>query len=41
MRPAARIPATIELLEAPEAAPGPHDATYFFDHFADLIEKER
>ena len=24
----------------PEAAPGPHDATYFFDQFADLIEKE-
>jgi carbamoyl-phosphate synthase small subunit len=23
----------------PEAAPGPHDATYFFDQFADLIEK--
>jgi carbamoyl-phosphate synthase small subunit len=22
----------------PEAAPGPHDATYFFSHFADLIE---
>jgi carbamoyl-phosphate synthase small subunit len=24
----------------PEAAPGPHDASYFFDQFADLIEKE-
>jgi carbamoyl-phosphate synthase small subunit len=23
----------------PEAAPGPHDATYFFDQFRDLIEK--
>jgi carbamoyl-phosphate synthase small subunit len=23
----------------PEAAPGPHDAFYFFDQFADLIEK--
>jgi len=23
----------------PEAAPGPHDATYFFDQFAHLIEK--
>ena len=23
----------------PEAAPGPHDATYFFEKFADLIEK--
>ena len=23
----------------PEAAPGPHDATYFFNQFADLIEK--
>jgi carbamoyl-phosphate synthase small subunit len=23
----------------PEAAPGPHDASYFFDRFADLIEK--
>ena len=23
----------------PEAAPGPHDATYFFDQFANLIEK--
>jgi len=23
----------------PEAAPGPHDATYFFDRFAELIEK--
>jgi len=22
----------------PEAAPGPHDATYFFDQFAELIE---
>ena len=25
----------------PEAAPGPHDATYFFDQFADLIEKQK
>jgi len=25
----------------PEAAPGPHDATYFFDQFAELIEKGR
>jgi carbamoyl-phosphate synthase small subunit len=25
----------------PEAAPGPHDASYFFDQFADLIEKKR
>ena len=25
----------------PEAAPGPHDASYFFSQFADLIEKER
>jgi carbamoyl-phosphate synthase small subunit len=24
----------------PEAAPGPHDASYLFDQFADLIEKE-
>lgn len=24
----------------PEAAPGPHDASYFFDEFADLIEKQ-
>jgi carbamoyl-phosphate synthase small subunit len=24
----------------PEAAPGPHDASYFFDQFADLIEKQ-
>jgi carbamoyl-phosphate synthase small subunit len=23
----------------PEAAPGPHDASYFFDQFADLIQK--
>jgi carbamoyl-phosphate synthase small subunit len=23
----------------PEAAPGPHDASYFFDQFAELIEK--
>ena len=23
----------------PEAAPGPHDASYFFKEFADLIEK--
>lgn len=25
----------------PEAAPGPHDASYFFQQFADLIEKEK
>ena len=25
----------------PEAAPGPHDASYFFSQFADLIEKEK
>src|SRR3954463_9496662 len=25
----------------PEAAPGPHDATYFFEQFADLIEKQK
>jgi carbamoyl-phosphate synthase small subunit len=25
----------------PEAAPGPHDAWYFFDQFADLIENKR
>jgi len=25
----------------PEAAPGPHDASYFFGQFADLIEKEK
>jgi len=25
----------------PEAAPGPHDASYFFSQFADLIEKSR
>ncbi|MFL6514731.1 MAG: glutamine-hydrolyzing carbamoyl-phosphate synthase small subunit [Chthoniobacterales bacterium] len=25
----------------PEAAPGPHDASYFFSEFADLIEKHR
>jgi carbamoyl-phosphate synthase small subunit len=25
----------------PEAAPGPHDATYFFEQFADLIEKHK
>lgn len=25
----------------PEAAPGPHDATYFFDHFAKLIEEHK
>jgi len=25
----------------PEAAPGPHDASYFFDQFAELIEKKR
>ena len=24
----------------PEAAPGPHDASYFFDQFANLIEKQ-
>jgi carbamoyl-phosphate synthase small subunit len=24
----------------PEAAPGPHDASYFFQHFADLIKKK-
>ena len=24
----------------PEAAPGPHDASYFFSQFADLIEKD-
>jgi len=24
----------------PEAAPGPHDASYFFEQFADLIEKQ-
>ena len=24
----------------PEAAPGPHDASYFFDQFVDLIEKQ-
>ena len=24
----------------PEAAPGPHDASYFFDQFAELIEKQ-
>jgi Glutamine amidotransferase class-I len=23
----------------PEAAPGPHDATYFFDEFSKLIDK--
>jgi carbamoyl-phosphate synthase small subunit len=25
----------------PEAAPGPHDASYFFDQFADLIETQK
>jgi carbamoyl-phosphate synthase small subunit len=25
----------------PEAAPGPHDASYFFSQFAELIEKEK
>ena len=25
----------------PEAAPGPHDASYFFDQFAQLIEKQK
>jgi carbamoyl-phosphate synthase small subunit len=25
----------------PEAAPGPHDASYFFEQFVDLIEKQR
>ena len=25
----------------PEAAPGPHDASYFFSEFADLIEKKK
>jgi carbamoyl-phosphate synthase small subunit len=25
----------------PEAAPGPHDASYFFSQFADLIEKQK
>jgi carbamoyl-phosphate synthase small subunit len=25
----------------PEAAPGPHDASYFFEQFADLIEKQK
>ena len=25
----------------PEAAPGPHDASYFFSQFAELIEKQR
>jgi len=25
----------------PEAAPGPHDASYFFAQFADLIDKEK
>jgi carbamoyl-phosphate synthase small subunit len=25
----------------PEAAPGPHDASYFFDQFAELIEKQK
>src|SRR5256885_927624 len=24
----------------PEAAPGPHDASYFFEQFVDLIEKQ-
>jgi carbamoyl-phosphate synthase small subunit len=25
----------------PEAAPGPHDASYFFDQFAELIDREK
>jgi len=25
----------------PEAAPGPHDATYLFDEFIRMMEKER
>jgi carbamoyl-phosphate synthase small subunit len=25
----------------PEAAPGPHDASYFFSQFAELIENSR
>jgi carbamoyl-phosphate synthase small subunit len=25
----------------PEAAPGPHDASYFFDQFAELIDKQK
>jgi len=25
----------------PEAAPGPHDATYFFDQFSKLIEDSK
>jgi len=25
----------------PEAAPGPNDATYFFEEFANLIEESR
>ena len=25
----------------PEAAPGPHDATYFFEEFADLIDSTK
>jgi carbamoyl-phosphate synthase small subunit len=25
----------------PEAAPGPHDATYFFDQFSKLIEESK
>jgi carbamoyl-phosphate synthase small subunit len=25
----------------PEAAPGPHDASYFFSQFADLIDGKR
>ena len=29
------------LAEHPEAAPGPHDASYFFREFADLIEETR
>jgi carbamoyl-phosphate synthase small subunit len=25
----------------PEAAPGPHDANYFFEQFAELIEQQK
>jgi carbamoyl-phosphate synthase small subunit len=25
----------------PEASPGPHDATYLFDRFVEMMEKER
>jgi len=25
----------------PEAGPGPHDAAYLFDEFADLIDRSR